>query len=268
MRDAILQIFAFRLPRRSGWAKAGASNLVAARLRSAFCSSVILLLLLSFPLSVSGEATASYAVQVETFKEMQKAVKKTEGLKKKGLDAYWEETRPSGKAARYVVYIGNYPSRDEAQKEAKRLKQEGLLGDYSIRTLKTPDQKRTAQEQKKPAPPKAESGLVISEITFKLKSPGKETVWIQGNLFFAPTAFAIEEDKPRFVIDIKDTAPVKRELSRIATDGQFIERVRTFYHKENRTLRVVLDLQPDKKYRIGQFFYQAENIYAVEVEGE
>jgi hypothetical protein len=61
---------------------------------------------------------------------------------------------------------------------------------------------------------------------------------------------------------------VKRELSRIATDGQFIERVRTFYHKENRTLRVVLDLQPNKKYRIGQFFYQAENIYAVEVEGE
>ncbi|HYQ61385.1 MAG TPA: SPOR domain-containing protein [Desulfatiglandales bacterium] len=229
---------------------------------------LILLALVALPHPVSGQTTSSYAIQVETFKEMQKAVKKTEGLKKKGLDAYWKETRPSGKAARYVVYIGNYPSRDEAQKEAKRLKQEGLLADYSIRTLKTPDQKGAAQEQKEPAPQKAESGLVISEITFKLKSPGKETVWIQGNQFFAPTAFAIEEDKPRFVIDIKDTAPVKRELSRIATDGQFIERVRTFYHKENRTLRVVLDLQPDKKYRIGQFFYQAENIYAVEVEGE
>jgi hypothetical protein len=93
-------------------------------------------------------------------------------------------------------------------------------------------------------------------------------VWIQGNRFFAPSAFAIEEDKPRFVIDIKDTGPVKRELSRIAADGQFIEKVRTFYHKENRTLRVVLDLQPSKKYRISQFFYQAQNIYAVEVEGE
>ena len=229
---------------------------------------LILLALVALPHPVSGQTTSSYAIQVETFKEMQKAVKKTESLKKKGLDAYWKETRPSGKAARYVVYIGNYPSRDEAQKEAKRLKQEGLLADYSIRTLKTPDQKRAAQEQKEPAPQKAESGLLISEITFKLKSPGKETVWIQGNQFFAPAAFAIEEDKPRFVIDIKDTAPVKRELSRIATDGQFIERVRTFYHKENRTLRVVLDLQPNKKYRIGQFFFQAENIYAVEVEGE
>jgi hypothetical protein len=115
---------------------------------------------------------------------------------------------------------------------------------------------------------KTTSDLVISEITFKLKSPGKEVVWIQGNRFFTPTAFAIEEDKPRFVIDIKDTGPVKRELSRIAADGQFIEKVRTFYHKENRTLRVVLDLQPSKKYRISQFFYQAQNIYAVEVEGE
>jgi SPOR domain/AMIN domain len=229
---------------------------------------LILLALVASPQPVSGQATASYAIQVETFKEMQRAVKKTESLKKKGLDAYWKETRPSGKASRYVVYIGNYESQDEAQKEAKRLKKEGVLADYSIKTLKPPGQKRSPQEQKEPAPQKTESGLVISEITFKLKSPGKETVWIQGNQFFAPTAFAIEEDKPRFVIDIKDTGPVKRELARIATDGQFIERVRTFYHKENRTLRVVLDLQPDKKYRIGQFFYQAENIYAVEVEGE
>jgi len=31
---------------------------------------------------------------------------------------------------------------------------------------------------------------------------------------------------------------------------------------------VVLDLLPEKKYRISQFFYQAQNIYAVELEGE
>jgi hypothetical protein len=128
-------------------------------------------------------------------------------------------------------------------------------------------QVETFKEPQKPVR-KTEPRLVISDITFKLKSPGKETMWIQGNRFFAPSAFAIEEDKPRFVIDIKDTGPVKRELSRIAADGQFIEKVRTFYHKENRTLRVVLDLQPSKKYRISQFFYQAQNIYAVEVEGE
>ncbi len=142
------------------------------------------------------------------------------------------------------------------------------LGDDDIKTLKSADQGRPPQERKEPAPQKAETDLVISEITFKLKSPGKETVWIQGNRFFTPTAFAIEEDKPRFVIDIKDTGPVKKELSRVATEGQLIERIRTFYHKENRTLRVVLDLHPDKKYRISQFFYQAQNIYAVEVEGE
>ena len=89
---------------------------------------------------VSGETTASYAIQVESFKDLQKATKKTD------------------------------------------------------------------------------PGLVISEITFKLKTPDKEAVWIQGNRLFTPSAFAIEEDKPRFVIDIKDTRPVKRELSRIATE--------------------------------------------------
>lgn len=229
---------------------------------------LILLALVALPHPVCAQTTASYAIQVETFKDLQKAKKKTEALKKKGLDAFWKEERATGKAKRYIVCIGNYESRDEAREEAKRLKQEGVLAEYSIKTLKSADQGRPPQERKEPAPQKTESDLVISEITFKLKSPGKETVWIQGNRFFTPTAFAIEEDKPRFVIDMKDTAPVKRELSRIAADGQFIEKVRTFYHQENRTLRVVLDLQPSKKYRISQFFYQAQNIYAVEVEGE
>ena len=224
--------------------------------------------LLALPHPVSGQSTPSHAIQVETFEDMQKAAKKTESLKEKGLDAYLKETRPKGKAARYVVYIGEYEFRDEARKEAKRLKQEGLLADYSIKTWKTPDQKGVPREQGEPVLRKTESGLVISEITFKPKSPGKETVWVQGNRFFAPTAFAIEEDKPRFVIDIKETGPVERELSRISTDGQWIEKIRTFYHEENRTLRVVLDLQPSKSYRINQFFYQTRNLYAVEVEGQ
>ena len=232
----------------------------------------LLILILSalavLPHPVAGQTTSTYAIQVETFKEPQKAVKKTESLKKKGLEAFWRETRPTGKAARYVVYIGSYESRDEAQKEAGRLKTEGVLADYSIRTLKTADQRRPPQEQQEPTLEKKESDLVISDITFKLKGPDKEAVWVQGDRAFAPTAFAIEEGKPRFVIDIKGTGPLKRELSRIAADGQLIERVRTFYHQENRTLRVVLDLQPSKKYRISQFFYQAQNIYAVEVEGE
>jgi SPOR domain/AMIN domain len=229
---------------------------------------LILLALVALPQPVSGQTTVSYAIQAGTFKDLQKAAKKTELLKEKGLEAFWKEERPGGKAKRYIVYIGNYASREEAREEAKRLKQEGVLLDYSIKTLKPDDQRRPAQEQKEPAPKKAESDIVISEIIFKLKNPGKETVWIQGNRFFAPSAFAIEDDKPRFVIDIKDTGPVKRELSGIAADGQFIERIRTFYHQENRTLRVVLDLQPSKRYRISQFFYQAQNLYAVEVEGE
>ena len=136
----------------------------------------------------------------------------------------------------------------------------GAPDSYSIQVESFKDPKKPAKE--------TEPDLVISEITFKLKTPGKEAVWIQGNRPFTPYAFAIEEDKPRFVIDIKDTGPVKRELSRIATEGKLIERIRTFYHKKNRTLRVVLDLQRFKSYRISQFFYQAQNIYAVEVEAE
>jgi hypothetical protein len=229
---------------------------------------LIFLALVALPHPVSGQTAASYAIQVDTFKDFQKAIKRTDLLKKKGLDAFWKEEQTAGKDKRYIVYVGNYVSREEARQEAERLKQEGVLADYIIRTLKPMDRRRPPEDQKETAPQKTESDLVISDITFKIKSPGKEAVWIQGNRFFAPSAFAIEEDTLRFVIDIKDARPVKREPFRIAADGQFIMRIRTFYHHENRTLRVVLDLQPSKKYRINQFFYQAQSIYAVEVEAE
>jgi hypothetical protein len=229
---------------------------------------ILLVLTVASPHPVSGETTVIYAIQAGSFKDLQKATKKTEHLKEKGLEAFWKEEQPAGKGKRYLVYIGNYESREEAREEAKRLKQEGVLVDYSIKALEPDSLRGPTREQKAPAPTKAESDLVISEITFKLKSPGKEMVRIQGSRSFAPSAFAIEGDKPRFVIDIKDTGPVKRELSRIAADGQFIEGIRTFYHRQNRTLRIVLDLQPSKSYRISQFFYQGENIYAVEVEAK
>jgi len=229
---------------------------------------LILLALVALPQPVLGETPGSYAIQVDVFKDLQRAKKGTELLKKKGLDAFWKEEKQAGKTSRYMVYIGPFESREEAREEAKRLKQEGILPDYSIKSLKPSDQAEPSQAQGTSVPEKKDPGLVISEIVFKLKAPGKETVWIQGDGPFTPSVFALEEDKPRFVIDIKDTLPVKRELSQIAADGQFIERIRTFYHRENRTLRVVLDLQPSKSYRISQFFYQAQNLYAVEVEGE
>jgi hypothetical protein len=229
---------------------------------------LILLALVALPQLVSGQTPASYAIQVDVFKDLQRAKKQTERLKKKGLDAFWKEEEPAGKAKRYIVYIGDYESRDEARKEAKRLKQEGVLPNYFIKPLKSADQAKPPQAQKESVPQKTDPSLVISGIAFKLKAPGKEAVWIQGNEPFTPSGFAIEEDNPRFVIDIREARPVKRELSQIAADGQLIERIRTFYHKENRTLRVVLDLRPSKSYRISQFFYQAQNIYAVEVQAE
>jgi len=229
---------------------------------------LILLALVALPHPVSGETLTSYAIQVDVFNDLQRAKKKTALLEKKGLDAFWKEEKRAGRAKRYIVYIGNYESREEAREVAKRLKQEGVLPDYFIKTLKSADQGRPPEAQKEAVPEKTEPGLVISEIAFKLKAPGKEAVWIHGNGPFTPSAFAIEENKPRFVIDIKEVRPVKQELSQIAADGQFIERIRTFYHKKNRTLRVVLDLQPSKSYRISQFFYQAQNLYAVEVEAD
>jgi hypothetical protein len=79
---------------------------------------------------------------------------------------------------------------------------------------------------------------------------------------------ALEGEKPRFVIDIRNTSSVKKGLTTIPVNGRFIQQIRTRHDANTGTFRIVLDLSPRENYKVNQTFFEAENMYVIEVEPE
>lgn len=124
----------------------------------------------------------------------------------------------------------------------------------------------TAPHEKKSSRSTDKQPLVIRDITFQLDNGGKEKVLIFSTRFFTPSVAAVEGDRPRFVIDIPYTDSVKEGLKTIPVGGRFIKRIRTRHDGTSGTFRIVLDLRPEENYNVNQTFFEAENIYVIDVE--
>lgn len=201
-----------------------------------------------------------YSIQSGTFRQLPQALSTVKTLRKRGFLAFYREEKVREKGTRYVVYVGRYPSREEARQGAKDLKEKGLISAFLIR--ETTD---FEGEQKSIAEPE-ERGLTIEEIAFRKEGHDKETVMIRADRSFTPVTFPIEGEHLRLVIDIKNSKPYAQGLSKISAGGQFVEKIRTFFHAETKTQRVVLDLSSSMSYKIRQLFFKKDNTFVVIIE--
>jgi hypothetical protein len=110
--------------------------------------------------------------------------------------------------------------------------------------------------------------LIIKDIQVQVEMGVKEKVLVFSSRFIDPSVMALEGEKPRFVIDIRNTSSVKKGLTTIPVDGRFIHRIRTHHDANTGTFRIVLDLSPSENYKVNQTFFEAENLYVIEVEPE
>ena len=119
-----------------------------------------------------------------------------------------------------------------------------------------------------PAQKKEAAPLIIKDIRFELEKGGKEIVLIYSNQYFEPTVFSLDGKRPRLVIDIKNSTAYKKGPPKIIVTGKLIKQIRSHFNSKSKTLRVVLDLHLFPNYIISQFFFKADNIYAVTVENQ
>jgi len=199
-----------------------------------------------------------YSIQVGAFKEEARARNLEERLTRDGHLSFHREEEVCGTGTWHMVYIGQYPSREEARKQAKELKNKGVISEFLIRdTTGTGGAGKTGPDQ---------ALLTIKDVEFKLESEDREVVLIRASRAFSPTVFPLEEGPLRLVIDIRDTGPYLSGLTQVPAGGNFIEKIRIFHHRDIRTLRVVLDLSSSQFYKIHQFYFEKENTFAVVVE--
>ncbi|OQY44104.1 MAG: hypothetical protein B6240_11105 [Desulfobacteraceae bacterium 4572_87] len=116
----------------------------------------------------------------------------------------------------------------------------------------------------------AESGLaantliIVGDITFVKGKDGSEKISIPFNRACMPNIFSIPGKKPRIVLDLKDVSQYLGK-SNISTNGLLIEQVRTHLDKKEGKLRIVFDLNPSMDYHVAPSYYEAENIFCIEV---
>jgi len=127
-----------------------------------------------------------------------------------------------------------------------------------------------------PAPPRGEKraepssrpkspGTVVSGIHIEV-DPTSEKVFVTLNGFSLPKAFDIDGKNPRIVIDIWNVVAWEGP-SRILANGKLIKQIRTYLHKDENKLRIVLDLNvnPLRDYSITQLYDVKKNTYWLEI---
>ncbi|MCP4579638.1 MAG: AMIN domain-containing protein [Deltaproteobacteria bacterium] len=66
------------------------------------------------------------------------------------------------------------------------------------------------------------------------------------------------------MLDLKDVFQCLGK-SKILTNGLLIQQVRTHLDKKEGKLRIVFDLNPSMDYHVAPSYYEAENVFCIEV---
>jgi hypothetical protein len=108
--------------------------------------------------------------------------------------------------------------------------------------------------------------LAIEDITFAIEKGIEEKVFIYSNRYFSPIVlFALQEERPRLAVEIKNTVTFPKGFSKMPIKGEWIEQVTIQHHPASKTLQIILDLQASENYEVTQDFNKAENVYAIKV---
>jgi hypothetical protein len=257
-------------------------------------------LCLCFVIDLSGPASAEpvvYCLQIGAYRERRYAEYELMKLKKIGKNAFYRHEKIKDRGMWYKVYIESFESKGEARKEAKRLKQQQIISNYLIKALdekKEPvaakknvkadsrieereasktkavisgNEKNKTQKNKKEVTKEEDTPLAIEDITFALEKGIEEKVFIYSNRYFSPVVlFALQEERPRLAVEIKNTVTFPKGLSKIPIKGEWIEQVSIQHHPASKTLQIILDLHASENYDVTQVFNKAENIYAIKVQ--
>jgi hypothetical protein len=217
-------------------------------------------------------------------------------LKKAGKNASCRHEKIKDRGMWYKLYIEGFESKEEARKEAKRLIKQQIISNYLIKAF---DERRepvepkksvmadsrieeqepvatrvaiSGNEKKKPeksmqeVTKREEPPLAIEDITFAIEKGIEEKVFIYSNRYFNPVVlFALQEERPRLAVKIRNTVTFPKGLSKMPIKGEWIEQVSVQHHPATKTLQIILDLQASENYDVTQVFDKMENIYTIKV---
>ena len=104
------------------------------------------------------------------------------------------------------------------------------------------------------------SFLVAASVFLGVFCPTKAVI---GNVFKPPTVSAIEQEKPRVACDFPATHLGAKVQEVISAKGKYIERIDIARNQDTGTVRVILELSPDRDYDLRQVFFKNDNLFVL-----
>ena len=108
-------------------------------------------------------------------------------------------------------------------------------------------------------------GVVVAAIHFADAGRGSEKVCLELPGDAVPWVKALPGDRPRVFMDFTGisrwTGPKGQR-----TNGPLVSAIRAHLHRQKKTLRIVLDLEPMLDYRVDQAFYEDAHVFCIYVE--
>ena len=105
--------------------------------------------------------------------------------------------------------------------------------------------------------------IVVKRIEFKLENES-EKVFVVFNRFYIPEVETLDGDSPRLFVDIQPMMSWDGQ-SEIAVSGKLVKQIRAHFYPEMKRLRIVLDLDPTVDCDVNPTYFQAENMYSLEI---
>jgi len=210
-------------------------------------------------------AQGTYSIHTGAFKNLDHALREVNRLEKAGYHAFHTATPGTGKGQLYAVYVGDFSTREGAEEKAHTLKGYGLIGSYLIHPspsrgtegapANSPSSTRgsggrtAAMAKKRPTAQRALSSTV-QDIVLTAETETEEVVVVRADSALHPKVFSLQGAKPRLVVDIPGASGPARVPPGVTAESRLVQGIRTHFHREKQTLRIVLDLSPSRNFAV------------------
>lgn len=117
--------------------------------------------------------------------------------------------------------------------------------------------------EKQPTVAPSSTNMAIHAIAFEKTADKADKVSFKIDNFNPPAIFGIEEGTPRIVCDFTNAVLTDKIPAVIPTKGEFVKEIRVEKDSHSSTIRMVLELAPNRHYDLQQIYYKEDQLYVL-----
>jgi hypothetical protein len=172
-----------------------------------------------------------------------------------------------------AVETAEAPPELTAKIESQEPVQKPVVRKESVAAAKDTSEKETAAEQATANEQAAEEteapapvAPLLLDVTYENNSSKGEMIFFHLNGFYPPNVSAVEGNTPQVVCEFANMAKDDKVKPLIEARGAYVQKIETRTGKDDKQVRVILTLAPNRDYDLRQVFFKEDNLFVLVVD--